>query len=272
MAGGLVGLVLGVRVLSMTWVSVTLNDFRLSRAGEDLRTEYGLFTRVTATVPRRRVQSLTVRETPLHRWLGRSSVLVQTAGGSAGPQQAVSKSRERLAPIIRSARVPDLISHVMPDADLASLNWQPLHPRAFRRAMKPMLAFYFGYVPALLVLAGVRHWLTLLICVAIGAVGVLAATRRRVRSMAWALDDHVVAVRSGWLWRSVTVAPVAKVQSVTATESPFDRRARMATVGVDTAGGIMNMPRLRIPYLARETAVELAASLSAKAAQTTFRW
>jgi putative membrane protein len=86
------------------------------------------------------------------------------------------------------------------------------------------------------------------------------------------LDDHVVAVRSGWLWRSVTVAPVAKVQSVTATESPFDRRARMATVGIDTAGGIMNMPRLRIPYLGRETALELAACLSTKAAQTTFRW
>ena len=52
--GGPFGLVLAVRILSMAWVTVTLHDFRLSRAGEDLRTEYGLFTRVTTTVPRRR--------------------------------------------------------------------------------------------------------------------------------------------------------------------------------------------------------------------------
>jgi len=98
MAGGLFGLVLAVRVLSMAWVTVTLHDFRLSRAGEDLRTEYGLFTRVTTTVPRRRIQSLTIRETPLHRWCGRASVLVQTAGGSNG---VLERSRERLAPVWR---------------------------------------------------------------------------------------------------------------------------------------------------------------------------
>ena len=68
------------------------------------------------------------------------------------------------------------------------------------------------------------------------------------------------------------VAPMAKIQSVTATESPFDRRAMMASVSIDTAGGIMALPQMRIPYLARDTALELAAQLSTKAAQTTFRW
>ena len=272
MVGGLLGLVLGLRVLSMIWVSVTLHDFRLSRSGEDLRTQYGLFTRVTTTIPRRRIQSLTVRETPLHRWLGRSSVLVQTAGGSAGAQPVASRPRERLAPIIQSAEVPNLMREMMPDADLGSLTWQPLHPRAFRRAVKPVLALYFALAPSLLFIAGVRHWQAALVCLAIGTVAVVAMTRKQMRCIAWASDDRLIALRKGWLWRSVTVAPVAKIQSVTATESPFDRRARMATIGIDTAGGIMSVPGLRIPYLARETALELTASLSTRAAQTTFRW
>ena len=71
-----------VRLISMIWALVRLYDFRLTRVGEDLRTEYGLFTRVTATVPLRRVQAITINAGPLHRWLERASVRVATAGGT----------------------------------------------------------------------------------------------------------------------------------------------------------------------------------------------
>jgi putative membrane protein len=107
------------------------------------------------------------------------------------------------------------------------------------------------------------------------AVGVGAAmpiTRRQVRRTTWASGEHVVAFRSGWLWRSVTLAPASKIQTVTATESPFDRRTAMAAVRIDTAGGSATSHRLRVPFLARETALALTASLSAKAARTEFRW
>lgn len=270
MAAGLFGLVLAIRVLSMAWVTVKLHDFRLARAGEDLRTEYGLFTRVTTTVPRRRIQSLTIRETPLHRWCGRASVLVQTAGGSIGGPQAAT--RERLAPIVRAAAVPDLLEHLLPHVDLATLAWQPLHPRAARRAVKPLLVLVVAFGLALPAVPVFRSWPAVLIYLAIGTAAAVAITRRQVRCTGWVSDEHVVAVRRGWLWRSVTVAPVAKIQSVTSTESPFDRRAAMAAVGIDTAGGVLALPQMHIRYLARDTARELAVSLSAKAAQTTFRW
>lgn len=274
MAAGLLGLVLVIRVLSMVWVTVTLHEFRLSAAGEDLRTEYGLLTRVTTTVPRRRIQSLTVIDSPLHRWCGRASVLVQTAGGPSVLQQG--SRRERLAPIVRAADVPALVRHVLPQVDPASLEWQPLHPRAVRRAVKPLLVLIATpAIPVLAVMLAAWDLSPLppvLGYLAIGTVAVVAITRRHIRHTAWAVDEQVIAFRSGWLWRSMTLAPIAKIQSVTTTESPFDRRARMASVSVDTAGGLMALPRVRIPFLGRDTALELAAQLSAKAAQTTFRW
>ncbi len=49
-----------VRIISMIWALVRLYDFRLTRVGEDLRSEYGLFTKVAATVPIRRVQAITI--------------------------------------------------------------------------------------------------------------------------------------------------------------------------------------------------------------------
>ena len=71
-----------VRIISMIWAFVRLYDFRLTRVGEDLRTEYGLFTKVAATVPIRRVQAITINAGPLHRWLERATVRVATAGGT----------------------------------------------------------------------------------------------------------------------------------------------------------------------------------------------
>jgi putative membrane protein len=266
MAVGLIALFVLMRLLSMIWVSVTLHDFRLTRIGDDLRTEYGLLTRVSATVPRRRIQTVTIRATPLQRWLGRSSVRVETAGAAAVPQNGQGFQRERLAPIIRASAVGDLIRSVMPVCDPDQFEWQRVHTRAFRRAVKPMLLL--SGIPSVLVLVLVdwRLWPVMLIAMAATAV----VTRMQVQHFAWAIASDTVAIRSGWLWRRVSIAPLARIQAVSTTESPFDRRAGMAAVAVDTAGS--PLLRVRIPYLAREVARDLSNQLSVAAAQTRFRW
>ena len=78
--------------------------------------------------------------------------------------------------------------------------------------------------------------------------------------------------RSGWLWRELTVARFNKMQAVSLGESPFDRRARMASIRVDTAGAGNTSHRVNIPYLARRTADALYHQLCGEAARTAFRW
>ena len=272
MFAGLIGFFVLVRLLSMLWVSVTLYGFRLSRVGADLRTEYGLLTRVTTTIPLRRIQSVTIRETTLQRWCGRASVRVQTAGGQGGAAAGAKRSRELLAPLVRAELAPGLVQDVMAQADLASVAWQPLHPRAARRAVKPLLVMIVVSTAGGLAIAGLQHWPAVAVCAAAGLLAAMPITRRQVQATAWASDETTVAVRRGWLWRSVTIAPVSRIQCVTVTESPFDRRTGMAVVHTDTAGGSDASYRLRIPFLARGTATTLAAMLSKAAARTTFRW
>ena len=79
-------------------------------------------------------------------------------------------------------------------------------------------------------------------------------------------------MRSGWIWRSVTLARANKIQSVSLHESPFDRRATMARVRVDTAGAGTASHRVNIPFLDRAGAAALADRLAAQAASTEFRW
>jgi putative membrane protein len=267
-SAGLAAALIVVGLASMAWAVVRLYGFRLTRVGEDLRTEFGLFTRVAATIPLRRVQTLTVLEGPLQRLVTRVSVRVETAGGDKSGTGASTKEREWLAPIIRSSAAADLVGEVLPGVDLLSIDWQPVDPRAFRRAVKPA-------VLAAIVMSGLAAWplgwwaLGVLL---LGVPWAVIATHKAVNRMGWAATSEAVAFRSGWLWRSVTVARAAKIQAVTRSESPFDRRAAMARVRVDTAGAGERSRRVDVPYLSHDTAAALHSYLSRRAADTTFRW
>jgi putative membrane protein len=93
-----------------------------------------------------------------------------------------------------------------------------------------------------------------------------------IRNLGWALVDRAVLFKSGWIVREVSVARFSKLQAVTLSESPFDRRHRMASVDVDTAGAGDLGHRLGVPYLARDVADGLSQQLTRHAARTSFRW
>ncbi len=265
MAGAITGVLLLIRTLSMAWALVRLHDFTLTRAGEDVQVRFGLLTRVSATVPLGRVQAVTVREGPWHRLLRRASVRVTTAGGPSG--QTASVQREWLAPILQRERLAALGAELVPHLDLANPDWQPVHPRAFRRRFRAWLVV----VAVVSLIAAPRlGWWT--IALAGGLTLWLAfVARRQVAHLGWACTDAVVLFRRGWIWRFTTAVPLSRIQAVARLESPFDRRHRMARVRVDTAGASEAF-RVDVPYLGRDTATALHGRLATAAAETAFRW
>ena len=263
---GFIGFLLVVRLFSITWALVKLHGFQLTRAGDDLRVRFGLFTRVTATIPLRRIQTLTIRAGLLHRLTNRASVRVDTAGGDAGRSSA--SQREWLAPIIRTSDLPALVDAIVPELEFQRVEWQPHHPRAFVREAR-VRAVTAAIVAAML--AVVLRWWTLAALVILLAWAVGSA-RAYVSRLGWAATADVVLFRSGWLRRYISVARQAKIQAVLLVQSPFDRRTGMARVRVDTAGAGNSAHSVDIPYLPFDTAASLYRSLSAEAARTTFKW
>ncbi len=256
-----------VRLLSMGWALIRLHGFRLVLAGEDLRTEHGLFTRVVATIPLRRIQAVTVKEGPFARRLGRVAVRVETAGSDGGEQEKATQ-REWLAPILRRQELQGLLDEVLPGLHLAEVTWSSAPPRAFRRVLKKWLNAGLG-----LAFGGVvflQAWGLLL--VPVGLAWAWLGARRTLDHLGWAVTEGAVLFRSGWLWRQITVAPFGKIQAVALHESPFDRRAGMARLRVDTAGAKDLGHRVDIPYLERATAQGLRDLLARRAAQTAFKW
>lgn len=265
----LVGLLVALRIFSVAWTLVRYHGYRLTLAGDDLRTEYGLLTRVVATIPVRRIQTLSLLEGPFARRLGRAMVRVETAGGAGGEgDEAAKKQREWLAPIIRRADLPAFVQTVIPDLDLSALTWRPAPPRAYRREFKGWLILC---LPISIVLAVSLKWWALPL-IPLLVVWAFFGSRRHVRHLGWAVTEGAVLYRSGWLWRQITAARFSKIQAVTLHESPFDRRHAMARVRVDTAGAGDLSHRVDIPYLGKDTAIELQGLLAARAAGTELRW
>ncbi|WP_420634940.1 PH domain-containing protein [Candidatus Palauibacter sp.] len=263
----IVALLVLARLLSMAWALVRLHDYRIVRSGEDLRATFGGLTRVAATIPLRRIQTLTIHEGPLHRWAGRVAVGVETAGGERAGE--ADPHRHRLAPILRRARLWTFVGEVIPELGTGEdLRWEPVSPGAFRRVVKEA-----GFVATLAALP--FYFLVGAWGVAIHAAFLAWATlyaRRYVDHLGWALKDDMVWFRSGWLWRRTTIARFSKIQVVALRATPFDRRREMARLRVDTAGAGAAWHKVEIPYLPASTARELRTFVAAEAARTEFRW
>ncbi|HUF22831.1 MAG TPA: PH domain-containing protein [Vicinamibacterales bacterium] len=251
--------VLLLRLLSTLQTIVMFYGFRMTLADDDLRLSYGLLTHVKATIPLRRIQTITIREGPLHRRFGVSSVRAATAGGM-GPQMPGAGSRD-LAPILPRGDVAPLVRVLMPEADLDALGWQPAHPRAFRRLLVRRTVRALVLTAAVSWFAGV--W-TVPIAAALLAAG-FADAKLHARHMAHSLSDGVFAFRSGWFMRQTTITPLRKVQATGLVESPFDRHHGMAALVVDTAGAGGAPHDLHVPYLDRARAHALSAVIASRA-------
>lgn len=269
----LVGILVSLRLLSIAHALMTFHGFELRLAGEDLRTTSGLFTKVSATVPRHRIQIVGVRETPLHRLFGRASVQIESAGGGAAERDENGEGRRRqdwLVPLMRVDEVAGLVKTIEPDLDLESLSWRPPHPSARRRLIvrRGVVGLVFG--TSLAALAGFAPGGL----VAGGSIlaAFIAGGWMQARSLLWAEGPECVAFRSGWWTRRTSATRFAKVQAVSLVETPFDRRNGTATVAVDTAGGLRLDHRVRIPFVPGETAREIASRWFARAEGAEFRW
>ncbi len=256
------------RLLSAVWSALKHFEFSLMARGAELFQSYGLLTRVGRTIPRARIQKLTVSEAVLMRLLGRATITVDTAASVAErhTQQAAHGSHV-LVPIVAAARVSALIRDIHPMGagpapDLDALDWHGVDPRAFRRLLRVRLGL------AVLIGAasyGAAHrWA---IAIGLAAAALLTAqawVAARFTAFAWSGDT--LCFRSATTTRHVSLVRTGRAQVVTLEQSPFDRRWGMAAVRVDTAGAATGGHHVHIRWLEADTARALYARLRHAAA------
>jgi putative membrane protein len=234
--------VLAVAVLAVAvWLGlaaassiVTDYGFTLATAGGgDLVVRRGLLERREAVMPIARLQVVRIDESLLRRALGLASIRIQSAGRSGGGDQTASRLS---IPVLPRSRVDQVLGELLPEADPLPVLQAP--PPAARR--RSVVRGVVQSVPPIVVVGAVL-WLLLgppaapaaLLLVPLGVLGGLAA----YRNLGHARRDGFLYARRGVAIRVTTVVPVAKAQSGSVRSTPFQRRAGLANLHVDVAGG-----------------------------------
>jgi len=264
--GAGVGAIILLSALSIVWAVVRYYGFTLVARGDDLRIEYGLLTRVTATIPRHRIQILSLARGPLQRASRRVAVRVETAGRHE--EEGRAADRLWLAPAIPLADLPALLRAVLPEVDLDVLEWRGLAPGATARIAKKGL-IVAAIVTSLAVASFGRFALVLLPLL---VTWVVAHSRLYVKHAGWALGEEACAWRSGWWTRRTSLVRYSKIQVLSLAESPFDRRRRMASLQVDTAGAGHVGHRMDLRYLDAAAAGAAFQHLGRETRLRAFRW
>jgi len=205
--------------------------FRLSRAGDELRYERGLFRRYSGSIPTEKVQALRLTDNPAKRALGYASLSIETAGYAPG--QNGEQGSQAAVPIAATDRVYRLAREVESFGD-------PRFSRPPKR-IRWRYAFRYTIVVGLLVAVafGVDWYLGADLPwyapVALLLVVPPAAHLKWKHRGYWLGEDHLL-TRNGFWSRTVTVVPYYRIQNVIDTRTVFQRRWDVATVVADTAG------------------------------------
>lgn len=199
-------------------------DFRIGSDAAALRVHQGLLNKRSQSVPPQRVQGLKMTWPLLWRSPGWARARIDVAGyGGHGEEQLKAGTLVPVAPAPHTAFVAATVLAAAVDPGPGP---HPIDTAALPVTGPPRRA----------------RWLAPLAWSRIGI----------------AITDDVVAVREGVLTRQLVAVPLARIQSVRVVQGPLQRLFDLATVHVDTAGGLHATGRHRDAADAYRLADELA--------------
>ncbi len=229
------------------------------------RSRGGLLTQKEVVVETAKIQQLTLSQNLVLRWFGRYRFGALPAGAVQVPESEGSanlESAENLSvPLLDSPKAEQLRRQVFgPEArGLTLLPGNPAFTRVSPVYIRVLIlracvvSFLAGAIffltrggPA--AVASVPYGIWCLLSTALSALIALQSWRRR----GYLHDDDGLASRKGLVGSRVDACLFRKVQTVTVTQSPPQRRKGLATLRVHLSSGVVTVPRI-----ARETAARL---------------
>jgi putative membrane protein len=219
--------ILAAWLLSFLGAIVSYAGFTVTRDGDRLRTRRGLLQRTEASIPVARVAGVRIVESVLRQPFGLAEVRLESAGYAREERPA-----RTLFPLVARRDVPALLEELLPEHRLPDVALRRPPARARRRyVLIPLVAAAALDAVAFAVdpLAGLPALALLPAAVVLGLA--------RHRAAGIALHEGIVVVRRRVLGRTTLVAEARRLQSLTRSDTPFTRRAGLASVGVAVSSG-----------------------------------
>jgi putative membrane protein len=159
-----------------------------------------------------------------------------------------------------------LLPVFFPDLDHAPGEWRQVSRRAIRRGTTKGLVVCLAASTVFVVIT--RSWVgcwPLALTPIIYALNVLD-----YRHLGYWWNGAYFRSRRGWLRRATHIVPIRNAQSIVVRQTPFDRRHRVATLLVDTAGQAYTGGAPQVANVPAEEAMNFARILAHCAATTRY--
>lgn len=236
---------------------MTFHGFRVTLRGDVLQRRFGLFTTRQKTLPRARIQRVTVEQAWLRRLLGFAVVKADSAGGSRADGDDTAGGWDVVVPLTRLPQANALLPALLPGLQQESFAWRRGSVRLVARTTLQGVVLAAMATPMVLLTSGNAAWLLLLLVPTWALLGVLVW-----RNLAFALGEHFLVLQHGILGRTAAWLPTAKVQAVVVRQGPLSLLFGLADLTVYVAGGSPT----RLPDLTLADARALQHAIAQRAA------
>ena len=270
-----VGLLLFVflQLMSILWALLKFYQFDIAKQDDRLQAHMGLLSKISATIPLKKIQLYRISENPLHKYFKAKTITIETAGGVNTDKSGIVM--RWLAPYINVANVKDFIHEIEPKIKLASVDWQLIPYRAWKRVLKRSLitlAFISAIIIGIASLPQIEiklfAWIAMILMVPVTYL----YAKNYVKKTAYFINDDIICFKSGVWFGKQSFVKINKIQSVEVLESPFDRRNKMATLEIDTAGSNPLLHHVKIPYLEVDDAYKMRKFIQSQLKESEFDW
>ncbi len=241
---------------------VQFHGFALTLRGDVLQRRFGLLTTRSKTLPRSRVQRVTLEQPWLRRLVGVCVVKADSAGGSRAQGEDNTSGWDVVAPLVRGDAAEAMLPALLPGLERATFAWRRGSPRLVLRTAIQGVILAAILAAGMLAAASPWWWTSLLLVPIWFLLGVLT-----YRNLAFANDTDFLALQHGIVGRYLAYVPLAKVQAAVLRQGPIAQLLGLAELTVFVAGGSPT----RIPNLTAGDARQLAAQIAARAAEAAHR-
>ncbi|WP_436374516.1 PH domain-containing protein [Cytobacillus sp. BC1816] len=204
-------------------------DFTLIKTDKELIVTRGLLEKRQMTIPLNRIQAIQFRENLLRQPLGLATVYIESAGGSIEDNES---ARLMILPIVKKTRIAGLLK-----PHLSHYELQPGFFNAPKRALNRYLWRGFLWVlPFVAVpLLFFRPWGYFSLVVLILSLG---WSYLKYRDAGWDISSQQLALRYRGIVRTTVFMKRNRIQSLTMSESYFQKKRSLATIEAVAMSGI----------------------------------
>lgn len=215
-------------VLSVVIAFFKYNDFTVKKVEDELIITRGLLEKRTTTVPLHRIQSLTITESPIRQPFGFASVSLESAGGSSTD---LENSSMILLPVVKRSEIAGMLGDHLTEYDFVS-DFKAAPSRSMRRYM-----FVKSIVS--LTIAGLLtgfFWPYGLFSAVLLPIAILWGYAQ-YKSAGWNITGQQLTMRYRTIEQRTMLMKKNRIQSLEASVSWFQNRARLAAVSASVKSG-----------------------------------